>query len=301
MRLLLAVVLVSAACGGGAGLTASASPSPAASPLSVVELKFRLFQLVGRPWYCDTDFYPIARADERDLARQRLPEMQQDAETYYTILRRLSLPPTPQTWTDGQLLAVYRDWKDLRALALDPTGPAGVYGAAYLVRPGDVTAGQGDRVEVRIDVTGKVNVLSKVRAGPPNCPICLAATTRVDTPSGPVRVTDLHVGDVVWTLDATGARIAAPLTTVANVDAPAGHEVLRIALADGRVVTASPGHPTADGRTLGSISVGDLLDGSIVVSIVRLPYRGRTYDVLPARGSGAYWADGVLLGSTLAR
>jgi len=295
MRLLLAMALLVAGCGGGG---VSAGPTPAPSPLGVVELKFRVFQAVGRPWYCDADFYPIARADEKVLARQRLPELVQDADTYAAILRQNALPPTPQTWTDDQLLAVYRDWKDLRALPLALTGPPGVYGVTYLVRPADAGK-QAERVELRIDDRGQLSVLSRQPAGPPNCPICLAAGTLIDTPNGGARVTELHVGDLVWTLDPRGQRIAAPLLEVGSVDAPAGHEVLRITLADGRAVTASPGHPTADGRSLGSLTVGEQLDGSRVTSIERLPYQGRTYDVLPAGPTGVYWADGVLLGSTL--
>jgi hypothetical protein len=281
---------------GGAGVPAS--PTPAPSPLSVSDLKFRVFEQVGRPWYCDPDFFPVARADEKELARQRLPELVQDADTYSAILRHNSLPPTPQTWTDAQLLAVYHDWKDLRALPLALTGPPGVYGVTYLVRPRDATK-QGERVELRIDDRGQLSVLARQQAGPPNCPICLADTTLIDTPSGPARVTDLRAGDVIWTMDPRGERVAVPLVELGSVEAPAGHEVLRVALADGRVVTASPGHPTADGRRLGSLEVGEQLDGSAIVSIERLPYRGRTYDVLPAGPTGVYWADGVLLHSTL--
>ena len=296
MRLLLAVALVVAGCGGGAAPGASSTPAP--SPLGVVDLKYRVFDQVGRPWYCDPDFFPIARADEKDLARQRLPELLQDADTYGAILRHNSLPPTPASWTDVQLLAVYHDWKDLRAFPLALTGPPGVYGVTYLVRPSDASK-QGERVELRIDDRGQLTILSRQQAGPPNCPICLADTTRIDTPTGPVPVTDLRAGDLVWTLDARGDRVAAPLMAVGSVEAPAGHVVLRVTLADGRAVTASAGHPTGDGRALGSLEVGDRLDGSAVVSIERLPYRGRTYDVLPAGVTGLYWADGVLLGSTL--
>src|SRR5438105_4710819 len=70
MRLLLAAALVVAGCGGGG---ASPSTSPAPAPLGIVDLKFRVFDAVGRPWYCDPDFFPVARADEKELARQRLP------------------------------------------------------------------------------------------------------------------------------------------------------------------------------------------------------------------------------------
>ena len=298
MRLLVIVGLVIAACGGGA---APATPSPAGSPLGVNELKYRVFAQVGRPWFCDSDFYPVARADEKDLARQRLPELVQDAETYRAILEHNALPPTPATWTDGQLLAVYRDWKDLRALPLALTGPPGMYGVTYLARPGDVTTQQGERVELRIDDRGRLNILSRQPGGRPNCPICLADTATIATPSGPVRVTDLRAGDLVWSQDAAGRRVALPILQVGSIEAPAGHEVLRVTLTDGRALTASPGHPTSDGRTIGSLAVGELLDGSAVMSIARLPYRGRTYDLLPAGATGLYWADGVLLASTLRR
>jgi hypothetical protein len=70
-------------------------------------------------------------------------------------------------------------------------------------------------------------------------------------------------------------------------------------LSDGRTVEASPGHPTADGRHVGELVPGDLLDGSRVRAVERVSYIGDTWDLLPAGPSGAYWADDVLLGSTL--
>lgn len=114
-------------------------------------------------------------------------------------------------------------------------------------------------------------------------------------------MTELRPGHVVWTQDDGGRRVAAPILEVGSLEAPLGHEVLRVTLADGRAVTASPGHPLVDGRAVGSLAIGDLLDGSSVAGIVRLPYRGRTYDLLPAGTTRAYWADGILLGSTLRR
>ena len=63
---------------------------------------------------------------------------------------------------------------------------------------------------------------------------------------------------------------------------------------------ASPGHPLADGRTLGSLGAGDSVDGVHVVSADLVPYsEGYTYDVLPSGATGQYWANGILLGSTL--
>jgi hypothetical protein len=267
--------------------------------LPLVELRYRIFDQVGRPWYCDPDFFPIARADEKELARQRLPEMQKDADTYAAILTHNGLTASA-TFTDDQLLGVYHDWKDLQRVPLDPTGPPGVYGSTFVVRPQPATKAT-ERVELRVEAFGRVSVLSRTAAGPPNCPICLADTTLIATPSGNVRVTDLGIGDIVWTADASGRRVAAPVLDMGNVEAPTGHMILRVALADGRTITASPGHPVADRRVLGDLMVGHELDGSTVARIERLPYRGRTYDVLPAGPTGTYWADGVLLRSTLRR
>lgn len=294
MRLIVGLVLVTVATCGGEGV----SSTPAPSPLAAVELRYRVLDQVGRPWYCDPDFYPIARADETQLARQRLPEMRADPATFDAIVRHNGIPPAASL-TDDQLVAVYRDWKDLQRVPLDPTGPAGVYGSTFLMRPATPGGKSGERVELRVDAGGRVSVLSRTATGPPVCPICLSSETRIDTPAGPVRVTELRPGDLVWTLDARGKRVAEPLLEAASVAAPLSHEVLRLALADGRTVAASPGHSTADGRTLGALAPGDALDGSTVAAILSLPYRGRTFDVLPGGATGLYWADGVLLASTL--
>jgi hypothetical protein len=106
----------------------------------------------------------------------------------------------------------------------------------------------------------------------------------------------------VWTADALGARVAAVVTLVGDMTAPADHVVVHLTLADGREVYASPGHPLADGRLLGSIAVGDSVDGAAVTGAERVPYpSGTTFDLLPAGPTGTYWADGIPLASTLRR
>lgn len=287
-----ALLLVLASC--GAALT-SPSPTPAPAPLPVAELKYRLFAEVGEPWFCDPDYYPIARTDEEELALQRFPEIQHEPETYRAILRHNRLDGVADLTAD-QKLVVYRDWKRLNALRLESMNDVFAFWYRVLPKPGTK---EGAIVDGRITLTGKVLVLNRQPAGPPICPICLASTSRIDTPAGRVPITELRPGDLVWTLSASGARVPALLLAVASVEAPVGHEVVRVTLADGRAVVASPGHPTADGRTVAKLAVGDALDGSRVRSVVRLPYTGRTYDVLPAGPTGAYWVGGVLLGSTL--
>jgi len=75
--------------------------------------------------------------------------------------------------------------------------------------------------------------------------------------------------------------------------------MIRLTLADGRAVEASPGHPTADGRLVGDLNVGDSLGGTHIVRVDRVPYAGDTWDVLPAGPTGVYWAGGIALTSTL--
>jgi len=291
-RVLLVLAVVLPACAGPAG-----APQ-ATTRLPLVELKYAVFEQIGRPWYCDPDFYPIARADEKDLARERLPEMQADPD-FRAILVHNGIAPGAAL-TDDQLLAVYHDWKDLARLELAPVAGSDAYGFSGLIRPRNDDK-QGQRIDLRVSPAGRVTVIHREKTDPPMCPICLAETTLIDTLRGQVRVTELRVGDLVWTVDERARRVTAPLAAAASLAAPIGHEVVLVTLADGRSVAASPGHPLADGRLMGALAVGDPLDGSRVSAVVRLPYRGRTYDVLPAGPTGAYWADGVLLRSTLAR
>jgi hypothetical protein len=131
------------------------------------------------------------------------------------------------------------------------------------------------------------------------CPICLPAGTRIAAPGGDRAVEDVRAGMIIWTRDAAGQRVAAPVRRVGNAPVT-GHTLVELTLADGRVVAASAGHPAPGGRPIGALATGDRLDGAAIVRVRTVPYRGeRTYDLLPDGPTGTYWADGVLLGSTL--
>ena len=290
---LLSVCLASvlAAC----GTNVAASPTPAPVPLAQAELKYRVMDAGGRISFCDPDFYPIARADETELAKAKIGQIQADAETYAAITRRVG--------TDT--LAVYHDWKALNALLLTSISSSATARWSFTYRSEGgpsatpVSKGNGTQIEGSVDTFGTVDVAKRTAVGPLNCPICLAFGTRIATPSGEVAVEDLRVGDIVWTI-LDGARVAAPLVAVGRTPVPSTHEVVRLELADGRVVLVSPGHPTADGRRVGDLRAGDTLDGATVMSAEREAYAGGfTFDVRPAGASGAYWANGVLLGSTI--
>jgi hypothetical protein len=85
-----------------------------------------------------------------------------------------------------------------------------------------------------------------------------------------------------------------------STGAPIDHHVIRLTLADGRSVTASPGHPLADGRTFGDLEIGDLLDASSVTGLESIRYEGgETFDLVVSGETGIYLAGGIPLGSTL--
>lgn len=291
MRLALAALVVATvACG-------SATPAPAVgTPLNATQLKFAVMDSVGKPVYCDPDFYPIARqGGEEANAVSTFPQIKADTETYTAIVAHEQLPSGDLT--DAQKLIVYRAWKLLRAVTLTPSG--GDHSFQYRVQSKGGTAAY-EMVAGTVRVDGVVKVSSRTPSGPPNCPICLAASTMIATPNGPVRVTDVRVGTIVWTQAADGSRVAASVIQIGSIEAPAEHRMVHLFLADGRELLVSPGHKTADGRPVGTLRAGDRLDGSMINRLELVPYAGgRTYDLLPAGATGHYWANGILLSSTL--
>lgn len=128
--------------------------------------------------------------------------------------------------------------------------------------------------------------------------VCLAGDTRIATPTGEVPVRELAPGDLVYSVH-EGAFIVAPIVRMRRSPV-SGHSVLRVHLASGAVLRASPLHPTADGSRLDALRPGDALGDTTVLAVEVEPYDAPfTYDVRPATDTGAYVAEGVLLGSTL--
>ncbi len=256
-------------------------------------LKYKLLAQYPDFFYCDPDYYPVARANETDLAVQRFPQLQADPEEFQAILSHLGLGGVT-TFTDQQKLAVYQEHKRLAALLFTLEGSG--YQFQFQVKE---SSGQGNIIKGFIDGAGTVTVQSR-QPSIATCPICLAAHTLIATPLGPVPVEDLRAGEFVWTVDGLGKRVAAPILKTAQVPSAPGQPVVHLALSDGRQLWASPGHPTSDGRTLGVLSPGGWLDGGQVTFTELVPYSGpATYDILPSGPTGFYWADGILVGSTL--
>ena len=294
---LVAVLAVVVGC-GSSGATPAASGSPAPSQhLTVAQLKLDLINRLGPLWFCDPDEFPISRGDDRLNAQKRFGEVQADSEAYAAITARLGIPANAQPTIDEKVV-IYQVWKQLSAIKLDPASTTS-YRFDYLAMPAQ-GAQAGTRSVGTIDASGAIAIEKQAAAGPPPCPICLARGTRIATPNGAIAIENIRAGMAVWSRDAEGNRVAATVTLVGSTPVPGTHRVVRLVLADGRIVRASPGHPLADGRTLGSIRVGDVVDRSRVVSADLEAYGGgATFDLLPSGPTGVYWADGVPLGSTL--
>ena len=308
----MAVVLVTilAACSAGGAPTSSPSPGPSGGPggtvvpgssgggmLNAGEIRLLLIDRFGPRWYCDPDEYPVSHGTEQERAIERFPEMQAEGELYRAVAKRLGID-TSGALTDAQKLAIYHLWKVALTVPLEPVG-SGRYRFDYLAQP-PAGGAEGTRTAGIVTDRGEITIEQQAPAGEPNCPICLARGTMIDTPDGPIAVERLRLGDPIWTLDATGRRVRGTVIALGSTTAPADHHVIRLTLADGRTVTASPGHPLADGRTFGALALGALVDGSRIVGLVPEPYSGgETFDIVASGATGLYLSDGIPLGSTL--
>ncbi len=259
--------------------------------LTAPELKYRLIDKIGPPLFCGP---PIVRMPSDSEAQQEVAALKsQDPTTFDAIVHHEKLDAANLTANDDR--RILEQVQLLQALQLAIEG--GHYRFDYIAgRPSP------EHVVGTIDDHGAISLETHDPTAFPGrggCPICLAAADRIATPNGEVPVSQLTPGMLVWSIDG-GRRVAAQISVVGHTPAPFGHRVIRVVLADGRAIVASPGHPTADGRRIGELRTGDALDGSRVTAMDVMPYAGNTWDLLPLSSTGEYWANGVLLGSTLA-
>lgn len=288
LALVAALVLLPLAC--------KAQPTPTPTPVvySAPELKYRLISNFGGVFYCDPDLYPVAREGQEEAnAVEQFPVIRANAAEFSAILEHLGLPDKAE-YTDQEKLLIYREHKKL-TYGVELTASGDVYD--FTLRVGE---GQGYRITGTITPSGEITVL-KQETSFNTCPICLAKGTLIDTPAGPIPVEELNRGMAVWSVDDSGKRVPATVVETAVTPVSPSFQVVTVRLDDGRAVTASPGHPTAEGRALGDYRVGDSLDGALVIAVERVSYEAEaTYDLLPSGTTGLYWASGVLLRSTLA-
>ncbi len=287
LALVAALVLIPLAC--------KSQPTPTPTPVvySAPQLKYRLISNFGSVFYCDPDFYPVAQeGQEQANALEQYPIIKANAAEFSAILEHLGLP-SKADYTDEEKLLIYREHKVL-TYGVELTASGDVYN--FTLRVGE---GQGYRISGTITPSGEITVL-KQETSFNTCPICLAKGTLIDTPAGPIPVEELTRGMAVWSVDDSGKRVPATVVETVATPVPPSFQVVTVRLDDGRAVTASPGHPTAEGRPLGDYRVGDSLDGALVIAVEHVSYeKEATYDLLPSGTTGLYWANGILLRSTL--
>ncbi len=261
---------------------------------SIYELKYQLLAAYPTYFWCDPDLYPVARPGvEQQNAIDQFSTIEANQEEFSAILDHLNLP-NKTTYTDDEKLQIYREYKKLNGAVQVTTAASGY---SFTIRTGQ---NEGMTIQGTLSVAGVINVTSETPSIN-TCPICLAEGTLIDTPHGPVLVEELQKGMIVYTQDSTGKKISGVISETASVQAPSSFKIINIVLNDGRSVSASPGHPTPDGRVISDLKVGDSLDGATVVSVTSTPYSGYTFDILPGGGTGLYWTNGILLKSTLAQ
>ncbi|HYL40381.1 MAG TPA: hypothetical protein VET90_03640, partial [Candidatus Binatus sp.] len=194
LLVVIAAILTGCAQAGGAGTpggggTPGASESPGATVIPAVsggtmtagQLRVAIVERFGLRWWCDPDFYPVAREDEQAVAIQRFPAMQAEADVFGAVLARLGLSGAT-TFSDSQKLEIYQLWKEASTVLLDPAG-AGTFRFDYVAQP-VAGATQGTHTIGTISDQGAITIQSQLPANRPNCPICLARGTPIDTPSG---------------------------------------------------------------------------------------------------------------------
>jgi hypothetical protein len=274
--------------------TASAAvPPPTAAGAGVWQLRYRLLGHYPTFAYCDPDLYPVARDDEQVAADQWWARVDRGSAEVSTILTHHGYR---EPLTGSQRLTAYRDHKKLAVIDLTVAGS----GYRYQLSVGPSGAAEPDQtVTGVITFDGVVHETARqARRG--GCPICLEAGTRIATPRGDRPVNLIRPGDQVWTTDLYGHRIATIVDRVIRRDTSGPHLMLQLTLSDGRTLVAAGAHPGADGRYLRELRPGQRYDGATVSSTVWITSTApATFDLLPDGPSATYWADGILIGSTL--
>lgn len=261
--------------------------------VSVYQLKYHLLENVGTFFYCDPDYYPVAREGiEQKHALEQYPDIQNNTLELQAILDHADLMEATSLSAEQKLL-IYQEHKKLNAIQLSPYQDTYEFKLRISEENGAIF-----EIEGYIDKNKSIDIVNKKPSFP--CPICLSGNTLIDTPNGNIAVKMIHEGMTVWTIDASSSRIPAKVLETVSVPTPPGYQVIHLVLDDGRELIASPTHQVADGRPLGSLMPGDTVDRAKVSTISYiLDGGGAAYDILPAGDTGLYWASGIPVQSTL--
>ncbi|GEM_PF-1596485 len=129
---------------------------------------------------------------------------------------------------------------------------------------------------------------------------CLPPDTLIATPFGHKAVKNIRKGDIVWTISFGNKIKQASVKQLIKRKVSKNHQILRLVLADNRQLLVSAGHPDSSYKDLALLNKGDFLDRSYIIKRELLAYAHKyTYDILPEGETGTYFANNILIGSTL--
>ncbi len=155
--------------------------------------------------------------------------------------------------------------------------------------------GSDSNVSLKVKRAGNSKNCLKKIAGSGKNKDGISPDTRIRTAGVQKRIADIKKGELVLSDEEKAVRVKkVSKAPVKN------YKVLKVKLNDGTIFEVSPGHPTADGRRFKELKMGDILDNRMVVETKLIPYiYSHIYDILPDSKTGNYYANGVLVGSTL--
>jgi len=260
--------------------------------LTETQLKYRLIDKYNEVYFCDPDEFPVARGNEQEIAIQNFDEILKNREEFETILERTHL--NSSNLTDSDKLLIYKEYKKLNSIMLDSLDDGYKFTLRYKV--GSQVFAASGFIEKDGKIIGESKQLSSI-----SCPICLSYSTQIETPKGSIFIQAIKPGDKIWTVDLSGRRIEGKAVLVSKTKVPTGFKIAHLVLSDGRELFVSGGHPTFEGKKISDLLEGDIIDGASLILKEFIPYNGSyTFDILPSGPTGAYWANKILIKSSLA-
>lgn len=123
----------------------------------------------------------------------------------------------------------------------------------------------------------------------------LSNETRISTPDLDVLISEIMAGDLILTDDQEAVLVKA----VSKKELK-DQKLWRVTFSDAIYLEGTANHLTADGKRFGNLMIGDYVDGRQVIekNLVPYPYK-YVYDILPDSKSASYYANGILVKSTL--
>jgi hypothetical protein len=124
---------------------------------------------LGPLHYCDPDVYPVGSGDEQQKAIDIFPTIEADVLTFSAIIERSGM--TGQTsFSDADKLQIYREWKTLQAVNVQPLG-GGLY-SFDVTTEGDAASGEATHYTGTVDATiGSISIADQEQVFGVACPI----------------------------------------------------------------------------------------------------------------------------------